>query len=79
MLHAYGVRSKQIRTLKLTDIDWRRNEIRFVHRKGGKTVVMPITREVGESVLDYLQCQLSAISRFNLVSAIPPVVPSFYA
>lgn len=55
MLHAYGVRSKQIRTLKLTDIDWRRNDIHFPCMKGGKAVVLPMTHEVGESLLDYLQ------------------------
>lgn len=55
MLHTYGVRSKQIRTLKLSDIDWRRNEIRFARMKNGKGVIFPLMREVGESLLDYLQ------------------------
>ena len=55
LLHTYGVRGCQIRDLRLQDIDWRRNEIRFRASKHGKDSQLPLTAAVGESLLDYLQ------------------------
>jgi len=55
LLRNYGVRSKQIRTLCLNDINWRKNEIYFRRMKYGKDVHLPLTPDVAESLLDYLQ------------------------
>ena len=55
LLYNYGVRSKQIRILCLSDINWRKNEIHFPAIKYGKAVSQPLTSSVGESILDYLQ------------------------
>jgi len=55
MLYEYGVRSKQVRTLRLSEIDWRRSEIHFPVMKYGKEVCLPLTPTVGESLLDYLR------------------------
>jgi site-specific recombinase XerD len=55
MLHSYGVRNGQLRTLLLKDINWKANTILFRASKGGKDSLLPLTREVGESLLDYLQ------------------------
>ena len=55
LLHTYGVRGSQVRTLRLQDIEWRDNRIRFPATKGGKEVVVPLTDEAGNSLLDYLR------------------------
>lgn len=55
LLRIYGVRSKQIRTLCLNDINWRENEIYFKCMKHGKDVRLPLTQDVGKALLDYLQ------------------------
>jgi integrase/recombinase XerD len=55
MFHEYGVRSKQVRMLRLCDVDWKRSEVRFPIMKYGKDVCMPLTSLVGESLCDYLQ------------------------
>jgi len=55
LLYTYGVRGGQVRMLQLEDIDWVHNQILFKASKGGKDSRLPLTREVGESLLDYLQ------------------------
>lgn len=55
LLYTYGVRGGQVRALQLEDIDWAHNQILFKGSKGGKDSRLPLTPEVGESLLDYLQ------------------------
>jgi len=55
LLSSYGVRGGQVRALKLEDIQWREERIRFSAMKGGKEVLEPLTDAVGESLLDYLR------------------------
>ncbi len=55
LLHSYGVRGGQVRALRLDDIHWRDNRIRFRAHKGGKEVIEPLTEEVGESLLAHLR------------------------
>jgi integrase len=55
LLSTYGVRGGQVRALRLEDIDWAHDEILFRAAKRGKDVRLPLTREVGESLLDYLR------------------------
>jgi len=55
LLYTYGVRGGQVRALKLEDIDWAGDRILFRAQKQGKDTCLPLTRAVGESLLDYLQ------------------------
>lgn len=55
MLYTYGVRGEQIRALRLQDIDWTADQIFFKALKNGKDSLLPLTDEVGQSLLDYLQ------------------------
>ena len=55
LLYTYGVRGGQVRALRLEDIDWAQNQILFKAFKRGKNVRLPLTAEVGESLLDYLR------------------------
>jgi len=54
MLYTYGVRGGQLRALRLQDIEWSQNRLRVPAAKGGKEIVLPLTEEVGESLLEYL-------------------------
>ena len=55
MLYTYGVRGGQVRNLQLTDIHWSTNQILFKASKQGKESLLPLTEEVGSSLLDYLK------------------------
>lgn len=55
LLYTYGVRGGQVRALQLEDIDWAHNQILFKASKNGKDSRLPLTAEVGQSLLDYLQ------------------------
>ena len=55
LLFTYGVRGGQVRALRLEQIDWEHSQILFEAAKGGKASLLPLTPEVGESLLDYLQ------------------------
>jgi site-specific recombinase XerD len=55
LLFTYGIRGGQVRALRLDQIDWARNRILFEPAKGGKVSLLPLTTEVGESLIDYLQ------------------------
>jgi site-specific recombinase XerD len=55
LLHTYGVRGAQIRSLRLEDIQWRQSRIRFRSCKSGKEIIDPLTDAAGESLLDYLR------------------------
>ncbi|MBW2647315.1 MAG: tyrosine-type recombinase/integrase [Deltaproteobacteria bacterium] len=55
MLYAYGVRGGQVGALRLKDIDWATDRIFFKALKSGKASLLPLTSEVGQSLLDYLQ------------------------
>jgi len=55
LLYTYGIRGGQVRALRLSDINWTENQIRFAALKHGKEILQPLTNQVGESLLDYLQ------------------------
>jgi site-specific recombinase XerD len=55
LLYTYGVRGGQVRALKLTDIQWSKNQILFRALKRGKDSLLPLTHDVGKSLLDYLK------------------------
>lgn len=76
MLHFYGVRGGQVRALRLADIEWRENRIRFPSSKGGKELVEPLTDRVGNSLLDYLRHGRPEASYPEVfLTAQPPIRP----
>jgi len=84
LLRNYGVRSKQIRTLCLNDINWRNDEIHFCSMKYGKEVSLPLIPDVGEALLDYLQhgrpeCTFPEVF-LTLISPVGPIKtpPGFF-
>ena len=55
LLYTYGARGGQIRALRFEDIDWAHNRILFRASKHGKDSLLPLTAQVGESLLEYLK------------------------
>src|SRR3954471_224387 len=55
LISKYGIRSGEIATLRLDDVDWRQEVVRIRHSKTGAISYLPLLPEVGEAVLKYLQ------------------------
>jgi site-specific recombinase XerD len=55
LLATYGLRSSEIRNLRLEDIDWRAESIRIRHTKTRACSFLPLMEPVGEAVLAYLR------------------------
>ena len=49
-----GLRACDIIKLKLTDIDWRKGELRILQKKTGQMVYAPILPDVGAALQDYI-------------------------
>ena len=55
LLSVYGVRSGEVRHLRLDDIDWSRNRMRFVRSKSGRHEEAPLVARVGNAIARYLR------------------------
>lgn len=55
LLATYGLRSSEIRNLRLDDINWRAESIRIQHTKTRACSCLPLMAPVGEAVLGYLR------------------------
>jgi len=76
VIAVYGVRSGEVRHLRLEDIDWEREIVRIRRPKQRKSQHYPLVREVGAAILRYLRevrpkCKLREI----FLTAIQPYRP----
>ena len=55
LLITYGLRSHEVSSLQLDDLDWERETLRVRHRKTGRTHLYPLSCGVGQTVLRYLR------------------------
>jgi len=55
LLATYGVRIGQVTRLTLSDIDWQERVIHFPSSKRGRALSLPLTYEVSEALLEYLE------------------------
>lgn len=55
LLATYGLRSGEIRNLRIEDIDWRGETLRVRHSKTQACSFLPLMEPVGEAVLAYLR------------------------
>jgi integrase len=55
LLAVYGLRASEVVALSLEDVDWRRNQLRIRHTKGGERTWYPLHPEVGEAIQDYVR------------------------
>ena len=54
LLATYGLRSGEVRNLRIEDIDWRTGAIHVRHHKTQVNTLLPLMEPVGEAVLAYL-------------------------
>jgi integrase/recombinase XerD len=55
LIATYGLRGCEVRVLRLDDLDWSSDELTIFSPKTGRRRRMPLTRAVGEAVLEYLR------------------------
>jgi integrase len=51
----YGLRVSDIIGMRYCNLDWEHNHIIVYQQKTGKKVVLPLSEEVGNAIIDYLQ------------------------
>lgn len=67
-----GLRACDLIRMKLTDIDWRKGEIRLVQKKTGRTVYVPLVKETGEALRDYILNARPGQTARKCSCALPP-------
>jgi len=55
LLATYGLRAGEVVALRLEDLDWKREVLCVRHSKTGANSELPLLREPGEAVLEYLK------------------------
>lgn len=55
LITRYGLRSADVKTLKLSSLRWNENLIEIVQNKTGTPLRLPLLRDVGWAIIDYLQ------------------------
>ena len=76
LLHRYGLRPVEVTRMELPDLRWRAGEF-VVHGKAGRVDVLPLLRDVGEAIVEYLRIRRPAPPGVAAVflSARAPVQP----
>lgn len=68
-----GLRQCDIINLKLCDIDWQNGKLNISQSKTGKALTLPLTRDFGEAISDYLlHGRRKTSSEYVFVSELPP-------
>jgi site-specific recombinase XerD len=76
LIASYGLRGCEVRALRLGDIDWAHDEITIFAPKTGRRRRLPLTRPVGEAILDYLLAERPPSARQEVfLSSRPPHGP----
>lgn len=55
LLVTYGLRAREVSALTLDDIDWKHERLAVPERKAGHSTAFPLSKSVGEALVDYLQ------------------------
>jgi len=55
LLVTYGLRGREVAALTLDHIDWKRERLAIPERKAGHSTAFPLSKSVGEAIVDYLQ------------------------
>jgi integrase/recombinase XerD len=50
-----GLRDGDVRMLTFENINWRQNQIEFVQSKTGQSVSLPLPKDIGSAIIDYLK------------------------
>ena len=72
-----GLRASDIAHLKFSNIDWEKNEIRFVQLKTGNPISLPLLNDVGSAIIDYLKYgRFKSESQQVFISSRAPYIPA---
>jgi integrase len=74
LLARLGLRAGEIATLKLSDIDWRDGSV-VVSGKARREDRVPLPQEVGDALLEYLECRPRVPTDRVFLRAIAPIRP----
>jgi site-specific recombinase XerD len=55
LITTYGLRTSEVAALRLDDIEWRPGRLRVPRPKTKTPIVLPLTKEVGAAIADYLR------------------------
>jgi site-specific recombinase XerD len=55
LITTYGLRTSEVAALRLDDIEWRAGRLRVPRPKTEIPIVLPLTKEVGAAIADYLR------------------------
>ena len=55
LITRYGLRSLDVRTLKLSSLRWNENRVEIVQSKTGEPLRLPLLQDVGWAIIDYLR------------------------
>jgi len=55
LLVTYGLRGREVAALTLDDLDWKRERLAVPERKAGHSTAFPLSKAVGEAIVEYLQ------------------------
>jgi site-specific recombinase XerD len=55
LIATYGLRTSEVAALRLDDIEWRASRLRVPRPKTKTPIVLPLTKEVGAAIADYLR------------------------
>lgn len=72
----YGLRSSDIRTLQLSNFDWKKQQIKLSQQKTKRYLALPLTQEVSLALLDYIKnARPRTIDDHIFIRQRPPHVP----
>src|SRR5258707_3223959 len=73
---SYGLRRSELAALSLDDIDWRARTIRVPQLKTRQSLLLPLTDEVGDALVNYLRdARPTSASRHLVLRQRPPAGP----
>jgi integrase len=73
---SYGLRRSELAALSLDDIDWRARTIRVPQLKTRQSLLLPLTDEVGDALVNYLRdARPTSASRHLFLRQRPPAGP----
>ena len=55
LITTYGLRTSEVASLRLDDIEWRAGRLRVPRPKVGCPIELPLTKEVGAAIIEYLR------------------------
>ena len=59
-----GMRASDVANLKLSNINWRNNEIRYVQQKTKRAHIIPLIPEIGNPMVDYILNERNSSSEY---------------